>query len=87
MNIKSSVISLYTPYLDSLTNTPDAVELFGIVTEIARFSPLWNFDEERYLTYNKLSDGNHKERYYEDKYKNYPPDIDRNPDKNYKFKV
>ena len=40
-----------------------------------------------YLTYNKLADGDHKERYYKDKYKNYPPDIDRNPDKNYKFKV
>jgi len=40
-----------------------------------------------YLTYNKLSDGNHKERYYEDKYKNYPPDIDRDPNKDYNFKV
>ena len=40
-----------------------------------------------YLTYNKLADGSFKEKYYEDKYKNYPPDIDRDPNKNYKFKV
>ena len=40
-----------------------------------------------YLTYNKLSDGNYRTKYYEDKYKNYPPDIDRNPDKKYNFKV
>ena len=40
-----------------------------------------------YLTYNKLSEGDHKEKYYEDKYKNYPPDVDRDPNKNYNFKV
>ena len=40
-----------------------------------------------YLTYNKLSDGNYREKYYQDKYKNYPPDIDRDPHKEYNFKV
>ena len=40
-----------------------------------------------YLTYNKLSEGDHREKYYLDKYKNYPPDIDRDPNKDYKFKV
>ena len=40
-----------------------------------------------YLTYNKLSDGDHREKYYYDKYKNYPPDIDRDPNKDYIFKV
>ena len=40
-----------------------------------------------YLTYNKLSDGDHREKYYNDKYKNYPPDIDRDPNKDYIFKV
>ena len=40
-----------------------------------------------YLTYNKLSDGDHREKYYNDKYKNYPPDVDRDPNKNYNFKV
>ena len=40
-----------------------------------------------YLTYNKLSDGDHRKKYYLDKYKNYPPDIDRDPKKNYRFRV
>ena len=40
-----------------------------------------------YLTYNKLSDGSYKDKYYKDKYKNYPPDIDRDPNKDYDFKV
>jgi len=40
-----------------------------------------------YLTYNKLSDGDHREKYYSDKHKNYPPDVERNPDKTYKFRV
>ena len=40
-----------------------------------------------YLTYNKLTDGDYREKYYEDKYKNYPPDIDRDPKKKYTFKV
>ena len=35
-----------------------------------------------YLTYNKLADGDYREKYYEDKYNNYPPDIDRDPKKN-----
>ena len=39
------------------------------------------------LTYNKLSDGDHREDYYIDKFKNYPPDIDRDSNKNYSFKV
>ena len=40
-----------------------------------------------YLTYNKLADGDYREKYYEDKYNNYPPDIDRDPKKKYTFKV
>ena len=40
-----------------------------------------------YLTYNPLSQGNHRQEYYDDKYKNYPPDIERDPDKEYVFKV
>ena len=40
-----------------------------------------------YLTYNKLSDGDQRKKYYDDKYKNYPPDIDRDPNKDYIFKV
>ena len=40
-----------------------------------------------YITYNKLSDGDHRGQYYVDKRKNYPPDCERDPDKEYKYRV
>jgi len=40
-----------------------------------------------YITFNGISEGDHRAQYYADKRKNYPPDIERDPDKNYAFKV
>ena len=40
-----------------------------------------------FATYNRLSEGDHLERYYADKHRTYPPDIDRLPDKEYVFRV
>ncbi|MDD9878095.1 MAG: phytanoyl-CoA dioxygenase family protein [Magnetovibrio sp.] len=40
-----------------------------------------------YATYNRRSDGQHMAQYYADKHKNYPPDIDRLPDREYVFRV
>jgi hypothetical protein len=40
-----------------------------------------------YITYNKSSQGDSREQYYADKRNNYPPDIERDPDKDYSFKV
>jgi hypothetical protein len=40
-----------------------------------------------YATYNRASAGDHLLQYYADKYKNYPPDIDREKDKEYVFRV
>lgn len=40
-----------------------------------------------YATYNRASVGDHLEQYYADKHKNFPPDIDRDPDKDYVFRV
>lgn len=40
-----------------------------------------------YITYNKASQGDSREKYYADKRRNYPPDIERDPDKDYAFKV
>lgn len=40
-----------------------------------------------FATYNKLSDGNHLEVYYSDKRKSYPPDIEREKGKQYKYRV
>jgi len=40
-----------------------------------------------YITFNAGSEGDHRARYYADKRNNYPPDIERDPNKNYAFKV
>ncbi|MDH5761776.1 MAG: phytanoyl-CoA dioxygenase family protein [Nitrospinota bacterium] len=40
-----------------------------------------------YITYNKLSEGEHRKQYYADKRKNFPPDCERDPEKEYKFRV
>jgi len=40
-----------------------------------------------YLTYNLADDGDHRARYYADKYASFPPDIDRNPSQTYIFRV
>ncbi|MDP6604549.1 MAG: phytanoyl-CoA dioxygenase family protein, partial [Rhodospirillales bacterium] len=40
-----------------------------------------------FATYNRRSEGDHLERYYADKLKSYPPDIDREPDTEYVYRV
>jgi 2-aminoethylphosphonate dioxygenase len=40
-----------------------------------------------YLTYNRRSAGDHRVRYYADKRKSYPPDIEREPGHTYTFRV
>ena len=40
-----------------------------------------------YATYNRQSAGDQMDRYYADKHRNYPPDIDRDPDRRYVFRV
>ncbi len=40
-----------------------------------------------YATYNRASDGDHMAQYYADKHRNFPPDIDRDADKEYIFRV
>jgi len=40
-----------------------------------------------YVTYNRLSEGDHRRQYYIDKRKSYPPDCERLPDKEYVFRV
>jgi len=40
-----------------------------------------------YITFNAASEGDHRVQYYADKRKNYPPDIERDPNRNYAFKV
>ncbi len=40
-----------------------------------------------YLTYNLVSDGDHRAAYYDAKRANFPPDIERAPGADYKFRV
>jgi len=40
-----------------------------------------------YATYNRLSEGDNRARYFADKRKSYPPDIEREAGKNYIFRV
>lgn len=40
-----------------------------------------------YLTYNLYSDGDHREKYFADKRRSYPPDYEREPGKEYVFRV
>ncbi|NNE36992.1 MAG: phytanoyl-CoA dioxygenase family protein [Gammaproteobacteria bacterium] len=40
-----------------------------------------------YVTYNKLSEGDSRQQYYDDKRKSYPPDCEREPDREYVFRV
>ena len=40
-----------------------------------------------YVTYNAASAGDHREQYYVDKRQSYPPDIERDPSKEYVFRV
>jgi ectoine hydroxylase-related dioxygenase (phytanoyl-CoA dioxygenase family) len=47
-------------------------------------------DEPRrvlYVTYNRLADGDHRAQYYADKRKSYPPDVEREPGKQYVYRV
>jgi hypothetical protein len=40
-----------------------------------------------YITYNRRSAGDHRARYYADKRKSFPPDIERDPTRTYTFRV
>jgi len=40
-----------------------------------------------YLTFNRESDGDHRDHYFADKRNSYPPDFEREPGKEYKFRV
>jgi 2-aminoethylphosphonate dioxygenase len=40
-----------------------------------------------YVTYNRASDGDHRISYYEDKRASFPPDIERLPGREYRFRV
>ncbi len=74
-------------FVDILTNPGDIV-LFDCFTPHQSAPNLSNKTRRiYYATYNRKSAGDHQARYYADKYKSYPPDIDRIKGKEYKFRV
>ena len=40
-----------------------------------------------YVTYNRRSEGDHRAQYYADKRRSFPPDVERQPDREYVFRV
>jgi hypothetical protein len=40
-----------------------------------------------YLTYNRADGGDHRQRYFDEKRANFPPDVERAPGASYKFRV
>jgi len=54
-----------------------------------RSAPNLTADPRRvlYVTYNRASEGDHREQYYADKRKSYPPDIEREAGREYAYRV
>jgi 2-aminoethylphosphonate dioxygenase len=67
---------------------PGDIVFFDCYTPHASEPNMSNSTRRLYFaTYNKLSEGDHLEQYYADKYKSFPPDIDRIEGKEYIFRV
>jgi 2-aminoethylphosphonate dioxygenase len=67
---------------------PGDIVFFDCYTPHASEPNLSNTTRRIYFaTYNKLSEGDHLDKYYADKYKSFPPDIDRIEGKEYVFRV
>ncbi len=74
-------------YVSIKTNPGDAVFFDSFAPH--RSGPNLTNEKRRvlYVTYNALADGDHRRKYYDDKRLSYPPDIEREPDKEYVFRV
>ena len=74
-------------YEPILTNPGDAVFFDSFAPH--RSGPNLTDEKRRvlYVTYNAAAEGDHRRQYYDDKRLSYPPDIEREPDKEYVFRV
>lgn len=74
-------------YVPVPTNPGDAVFFDSFAPH--RSGPNLTNEKRRvlYVTYNAAAEGNHRRKYYDDKRLSYPPDIEREPEKNYVFRV
>jgi len=75
---------VFVPY----PTRPGDVVFFDCYVPHASEPNLTNSTRRLYFaTYNRKSEGDHMRRYYADKHRNFPPDIDRVPGKEYVFRV
>ena len=74
-------------YISVPTNSGDAIFFDSYIPH--RSGPNMTDEKRRvlYVTYNAVSEGDHRRKYYADKRLNYPPDIERDPNKEYVFRV
>jgi len=77
----------HTPYVAVHCRPGDAVFFDSYAPHRSQPNRTLNARRVLYITYNKRSEGDSREQYYTDKRNNYPPDIERDPDKDYSFKV
>jgi len=74
-------------YISVTTNPGDTVFFDSFAPHRSRPNMT---DEKRrvlYVTYNAAAEGDHRRQYYDDKRLSYPPDIEREPDKEYVYRV
>ena len=74
-------------YVSVPTNPGDAVFFDSFAPH--RSEPNMTNEQRRvlYVTYNAATEGDHRRQYYDDKRLSYPPDIERDADKEYVFRV
>ncbi len=74
-------------YVSVPTNSGDAIFFGSFIPH--RSGPNMTNEKRRvlYVTYNAISEGDHRRQYYIDKRQSYPPDIERKADKKYIFRV
>jgi hypothetical protein len=69
------------------TEPGDVIFFDSFVPHASKPNPSASRRRVLYLTYNRLADGDHRRRYFHDKRQNFPPDIERVPGRDYKFRV
>ncbi len=74
-------------YTSVTTNPGDAIFFDSFAPH--RSGPNMTNEKRRvlYVTYNAAAEGDHRRQYYDDKRLSYPPDIERDADKEYVFRV
>lgn len=94
---KSLVGDEWRPLDDTQTDGMDFVPFYGEPGDVVLFDSFVSHGSEPnrtdkprralYITYNKSSAGDHREQYYANKRASYPPDCERDADKEYVYRV